>query len=152
MSRSSGCLRAAFSLLALALGAGGAAGASAQGQAIDVPSYRRLEAAEPMAAAGLGGVDYSANAPALAGLTLLATIPAPSAPRRGYLIQAQCTAGVTVALDDPDGASTPTLLVLAGAAAEGGQGGTLDMAGIPHTGRIRIYSSAPDCQMAARSW
>jgi len=151
MNRSASRLRAAFSLVALAFGTGAVA-APAQSQAIDVPSYRRLEAAEPMAAPDLGGTDFSANAPSLAGLTLLATIPAPIAPRRGYLIQAQCTAGLTLALDDQAGSTTPTLVVLAGAPVIGGHGGTLDMSGVPHTGRIRIFSSAANCQMAARSW
>ena len=145
-------LRAVFSLLAFALGNGWAGSGSAQSQVVEVPVYRHLKAAEPMAAAGAAGPDFSANAPSLAGLTLLATIPAPSAPRRGYLIQSQCTAGLTLALDDQAGGSPPTLVVLAGAPTNGGQGGSLDMAGIPHTGRIRIYSSAANCQIAARSW
>ena len=86
------------------------------------------------------------------GRRLLATIPVPAVPRLGYLIQANCTAGVTVVLDDQWGSLTPTILVLQGAIANGGQGGSLSMAGMPHTGRIRIYSSSSSCQMAARSW
>jgi hypothetical protein len=101
---------------------------------------------------GSAGSDFSTNAPSLSGLTLLATIPAPSSPRRGYLIQAQCTAGLAVVLDTDSGGSNPTVIVLAGAPVNGGQGGTLDMAGIPHTGKISIYSSAANCQMAARAW
>lgn len=105
-----------------------------------------------MTSPGKHGVDYSANPPSLAGLTLLVTIPAPSAPRLGYFIQAQCVAGLTVVLDDEAGSLTPTVIVLDGSSAEGGQGGSLDMTGISHTGRIRIYSSSESCQMAGRSW
>jgi len=129
------------------LGAG-----DAQAQAVDVPAYRQLGAGETMAAPGGNGTDYSANAPSLSGLTLLATIPAAAVPRRGYFVQAQCTAGLSVVFDDAAGTSSPTVLVLAGAAANGGQGGSVSMAGMPHTGRVRIYSSASGCQMAARSW
>jgi hypothetical protein len=126
--------------------------AGAQAKSVEVPNYRQLGAAEAMASPGQNGTDYSANAPSLAGLTLLATIPAPAAPRLGYLIQAQCTAGLTVVLDDAAGSLTPTVVVLQGAGSNGGQGGSLTMAGMPHTGRIRIYSTAANCQMAARSW
>ena len=105
-----------------------------------------------MAAPGNNGADASANAPSLSGLTLLATIPAAAQPRLGYLIQAQCTAGLTIALDDAAGALAPTILVLAGPSSNGGQGGSLSMSGMPHTGRIRIYSSSASCQMAARTW
>ena len=139
-------LRAAFLLAVLT------ASAAASAQTIDVPAYRQLGATETMAAPSGNGADYSANAPSLSGLTLLATIPAPPVPRRGYFIQAQCTAGLTVVFDDQAGALTPTAVVLAGAAAAGGQGGSVAMAGMPHTGRIRIYSSSGGCQMAARSW
>src|SRR6266702_8586313 len=126
--------------------------ASAQSKSIEIPAYRQLGAAEAMASPGQSGADYSANAGSLSGLTLLATIPAPSVPRLGGVIQAQCTAGLTVVLDDQGGSLAPTLIVLAGPAAGGGQGGSLDLAGMPHTGRIRIYSSAAGCQMAARAW
>jgi hypothetical protein len=126
--------------------------ASAQGKSVEVSAYRQLGASETMASPGANGSDASANAPSLAGLTLLATIPAPPGPRLGYLIQAQCTAGLTVVLDDQAGSLTPTVMVLAGAAANGGQGGSLSMSGLPHTGRIRIYSNSSSCQMAARSW
>jgi hypothetical protein len=142
-------LRAAFLLAALAT-SGGAA--RAQTQPVDVPNYRQLGAQETMAAPGGNGTDYSANAPSLAGLTLLATLAAPSIPRRGYFIQAQCTAGLTIAFDDQAATLTATVIILAGAAANGGQGGSVSMAGMPHTGRIRIYSTAAGCQMAARSW
>ncbi|HVH78383.1 MAG TPA: hypothetical protein VM782_03250, partial [Stellaceae bacterium] len=98
------------------------------------------------------GTDFSANAPPFSSLNLLATIPAPANARRGYFIQAQCTAGLTVVLDDAAGSQTPTVVVLAGSAANGGQGGSIDMNGIPHTGRIRIYSSSASCQLAARAW
>jgi len=126
--------------------------AVAQSRSIEVPAYRQLGASEAMASPGQSGADYSANAGSLSGLTLLATIPAPSVPRLGGVIQAQCTAGLTVALDDQGGSLSPTIIVLAGPAANGGQGGSLDLAGVPHTGRIRIYSSAAGCQMAARAW
>ena len=126
--------------------------APAQSKSVEVPNYRQLGAGEAMAAPGNNGSDYSANAPSLSGLTLLATIPAPSVPRLGYFIQAQCTAGVTVAFDDTTGSLSPTLVVLAGPSSNGGQGGSLSMNGMPHTGRIRIYSSASNCQIAARAW
>ncbi len=149
-------LRAAFVQAALVVAAslplGLSSNASAQTKSIEVPAYRQLGAAEAMASPGQSGADYSANAGSLSGLTLLATIPAPSVPRLGGVIQAQCTAGLTVVLDDQGGSLSPTLIVLAGPAASGGQGGSLDLAGMPHTGRIRIYSSAAGCQMAARAW
>jgi hypothetical protein len=141
------CLRAAFLPAMLIAGT-----ALAQSQSVEVPAYRQLGAEEAMVSPGQLGVDYSTNPPSLAGLTLLATIPAPSMPRLGYLVQAQCIAGLTVVLDDPGGSLTPTIVVLAGSAADGTQGGSLSMAGMPHTGRIRIYSSSSSCQMAARSW
>jgi hypothetical protein len=153
-------LRAAFLLAALAvtasvpigapLGLGG--GALAQAKSIEVPSYRQLGAGELMASPGQSGTDYSANAPSLSGLSLLTTIPAPAVPRLGYLIEAQCTAGLSVVLDDPIGSLPSTIIVLGGAAANGGQGGSLSMTAMPHTGRIRVYSSSSGCQMAARSW
>jgi hypothetical protein len=151
MIRSACRFNAAFSLLAFALVANVANG-PAQAENIDIPAYRALQAAEPMAAPGSTGSDFSANAPSLSGLTLLARIPAPSSPRRGYLIQAQCTAGLIVVFDKEAGGSNPTFIILAGAPVNGGQGGTLDMSGMPHTGKIEIYSSAADCQMAARVW
>jgi hypothetical protein len=125
---------------------------SAQAAQVEVPAYRALGAQETMASPSQSGTDYSANAPSLSGLTLLATIPAATQPRLGYLIQAQCTAGLTVALDDAAGALAPTIIVLAGPSTNGGQGGSLTMAGMPHTGRIRIYASSSSCQMAARVW
>lgn len=139
-------LRAAFLLAVLAVPG------SAKAQTVEVPAYRQLGASEAMAEPGRNGVDYSANAPSLSGLTLLATVPAPAVPRLGYFIEAQCTAGLTVVFDDADGSLTPTIVVLAGAASNGGQGGSLSMTGMLHTGRIRIYSSSAGCQMAARSW
>ncbi len=149
-------LRAAFVqaalVVAVSLPLGLSSNASAQSKSIEVPAYRQLGAAEAMASPGQSGADYSANAGSLSGLTLLATIPAPSVPRLGGVIQAQCTAGLIVVLDDQGGSLAPTLIVLAGPAAGGGQGGSLDLAGMPHTGRIRIYSSVAGCQMAARAW
>ena len=105
----------------------------------------------PIFPGGDSGADHSANAPSLSGLSLLATISGNTA-RQGFLVQAQCTAGLTVALDDDGGTLTSTIVVLAGAASAGGQGGSLTMAGMPHNGRIRIYSSSSSCQMAAREW
>ncbi len=148
--------RAAMSVAALAVGTSLSPclidSAAAQGKSVEVSAYRQLGASEMMASPGQNGGDYSANAPSLAGLTLLATISAPAASRLGYLIQAQCTEGLTVALDDAAGALAPTLVVLQGAGSNGDQGGSLNMAGMPHTGRIRIYSSSASCQMAARAW
>jgi hypothetical protein len=147
--------RAAFlTLLAAATGLGGALAinASAQTGSVEVPAYRAVGASEPMTAPGESGTDYSANPPSLAGLTLLATIPAPTKPRRGFLIQAQCAAGLDIALDDPNGATAPTVIILSGAGRDGGQGSSIDMSGVPHTGRIRIYSTDANCQVAARSW
>jgi len=97
------------------------------------------------------GVDYSTNAPSLSGLTLLATIPA-SSTRLGYFIQNQSTSSLTVVMDDQAGSLTATIVVLAGAASSGGQGGAIAMDGMPHSGRIRIYSSSAGVQMAARAW
>ncbi len=143
------CRRAAA--LATALAGAGPAFAVAAGT-VETPADRQMVASESMVSPAQSGSDYSTNPPSLAGLTLLATIPASNGPRSGYLIQAQCTAGLTVALDDQAGLSTPTLLVLQGAGTNGGEGGSLSMAGLPHSGRIRIYSSAANCQMAARAW
>ena len=148
-------LWAVFRLPALALMAALAAAgsASAESDGVEVPARRQLGASETMAPSGINGTDASANAPSLAGLSLLATIPAAISPRRGYLVQAQCAAGLTAVLDDQAGDGvTSTMIVLAGPATNGGQGGSLSMAGMPHSGRIRIYSSSASCQMAARSW
>jgi hypothetical protein len=145
------CLSAVLALTAiLALSATGTG--LAQSQSVEVPAYRQLGADEAMASPGQSGTDYSANGPSLAGLTLLTTIPATAVPRLGYFIQAQCAAGLTVVLDDPAAVLTPTMVVLAGPVSAGGEGGSLSMTGMPHTGRIRIYSSSASCQMAARSW
>ena len=148
MTRLSRRPRAAFFMAALLLVPAGFSDAAQ----IEVPAYRALGAAEAMASPAQSGSDYSANAPSLASLSLLATIPAATQPRLGYLIQAQCAAGLTLALDDAAGGLAPTLVVLAGPSTNGGQGGSLSMAGMPHTGRIRIYSSSSSCQMAARVW
>jgi hypothetical protein len=135
-------------IAALAL-LGSAAGGAALA-AVEVPQYRQLGAGETMAAPGTAGADYSANAPSLSGLVLLATIPAPAAPRAKVEIAANCTAGITVVLDDQSGALAPTIIPIAGPAANGGQGGSYTTTA--HTGRIRIYSSTASCQMAARAW
>lgn len=100
---------------------------------------------------GSNGVDYSANAPSFSGLTLLATIPA-NTNRLGYFIQAQGTAALTVVMDDQAGSLTPTVMLLSGAGSNDSQGASLSMSGMPHTGRIRIYSTSSDVQMAARAW
>src|SRR5262245_36639837 len=105
--------------------------AMAQSATIDVPQYRQLGAAEAMAPPGNSGTDFSANPPSLAGLTLLATIPAPKTVRRKVEIAANCSAGVTIVLDDPSGAGTATIIPLAGPVADGGQGGS--WTGTAHT-------------------
>jgi hypothetical protein len=152
MIRSRRGLGAAFFLPAVALAVSLYGGAEVKANPVEVPAYRALGASEAMTSPGQSGIDHSANPTSLSGLLLLATIPAPVAPRLGYFIQAQCVAGLTVVFDDTAGSLTPTFVVLTGAGTDGGQGGSLDMGGMPHTGRIRIYSSAATCQMAARSW
>jgi hypothetical protein len=110
--------------------------------------------ANPLAtqqAGGNTGVDYSASAPSLSGLTLLATIPANTS-RLGFFIQAQGTVQLTVAFDDAAGSLRPTIVVLASAASNGGEGGAIDMGGLPHTGRIRVFSTSSSVPMAARAW
>jgi hypothetical protein len=103
----------------------------------------------------ISGGDYSANAGSTGGLTLLATIPPvqPNGlPRQGYVIQNQSINNVTVSFDPACatcGAST--LFILAPAAAAGGQGGSIDFGGSPHSGQIRIYGSA-GAQVGARAW
>ena len=143
-------LAATLAAIAFVPGLGGRA--AAQSKSVEMPAYRALGASEMMSAPGHNGADYSANPPSLAGMTLLATIAPPSAPRLGYFIQAQCAAGLVVVFDDQPGSAAPTAVVLSGPAANGGQGGSLSMSGMPHTGRIRIYSSSAGCQMAARAW
>src|SRR5579864_2084401 len=143
------CQRVA--VLATVLAGIGLAFAAAAGT-VETPADRQMVASESMVSPAQSGSDYSVNPPSLAGLMLLATVPASNGPRSGYIIQAQCTAGLTVALDDATGLSAPTLVVLQGATTNGGEGGSLSMAGMPHSGRIRIYSSAAGCQMAARAW
>lgn len=134
---------AALALLGLA--ASGAALAE-----IEVPQYRQLGATESLAEPANPGADYSANPPSLAGLTLLTTIPAPASPRARVEIYANCTAGIDIVLDDSAGSQTPTIVPIAGPASNGQQGGSY--ATTAHTGRIRVYSSSPSCQMAARVW
>ena len=134
---------AVLALLGVALSGAALAG-------IEVPQYRQLGASETMAEPGNPGADYSANAPSLAGLTLLATIPSPAAPRQKVEIYANCTAGLAIVLDDQAGALAPTIVPIAGPASNGGQGGSYVTTA--HTGRIRIYSASPGCQMAARAW
>lgn len=103
---------------------------------------------------GQNGTDFSANSGSFAGITLLSTIPALTTGtyRRGVFIQAQCAAGLTIVLDDGTDTTPPTVIVLSGASFDGGQGSSLDLTGSPHTGRIRIYSVDPNCQMGARAW
>jgi len=146
--------RAGFLLAALVATAGfGLRGiAAAQSKGVEMPAYRALGASEVMASPGENGTDFSTHPPSLAGMTLLATIAAPPTPRLGFFIQAQCAAGLTVVFDDPSGSLAPTAVLLAGPASDGGQGASLSMTGMPHTGRIRIYSSSASCQMAARTW
>lgn len=107
-------------------------------------------AANVVSQLGSNGKDYSTNAPSLSGLTLLKTMQA-NADRLGYGIQAQCVAGLTVVFDDGSGQGQSIWLV-AGSGADGQQGGSIDWAAMPHTGRILIYSSNASCQYAARDW
>lgn len=100
---------------------------------------------------GSNGIDYSANAPSVSGLSLLATIPANTA-RLGYFIQNQSTSVLTVVMDDQAGSLTPTIVVLGAASSNGTQGSAIDMDGLPHSGRIRVYSTSAGVQMAARAW
>jgi hypothetical protein len=146
MIRRSSRLMAALFLLACA----DPLRATAQSAEIEVPQYRQLGASEAMASPANPGADFSNNPPSLSGLTLLATIPAPAAARRKVEVAANCAAGITIVLDDQAGASTPTIIPIAGPASDGGQGGSWTTTS--HTGRIRIYSSNANCQMAARSW
>lgn len=135
-------------LAALAL-LGTVAGGAALAE-IEVPQYRQLGAVEALVSPGNAGADYSANPPSLSGLILLATIPPPAAPRAKVEIDANCTAGITIVLDDAAGSLTPTIIPIAGPAANGGQGGAYVTTA--HTGRIRVYSASSGCQMAARVW
>src|SRR5947207_3672393 len=90
MSRLSRRRRAAFLLALLLPLAIAPLPVFGQTKTVEVPAYRALGASEAMSAPGNNGGDYSANAPSLSGLALLATIPAAAVPRLGYLIQAQC--------------------------------------------------------------
>jgi hypothetical protein len=151
--------RAAFLLPALAaVTVSGVA--FGQANMVDTPAYRRLEASEPMTPSGVIGTDYSANSPSLAGLTLLATVPSLHAGqvRRGYFIEAACAAGLVVAFDDGVDTGTNctpgicTAKPIDGGGIDGMQGGAVTWSAMPHTGRIRIYSTDANCQMAARAW
>jgi hypothetical protein len=117
-----------------------------------------------VAPAGAFGTDYSVNPQSLAGLNLLGFIPVQAAntTRRGYIVQAQdssanCSVngganGLIVALDDGGvSSSSLTVLTLSYASAKGGQGGSITMPGIPHTGRIRFYGTS-GCQVGAHAW
>src|SRR5260370_41218361 len=99
-----GRLRAAFLLVALGIAASPSLHlvtiAAAQGKSVEVPAYRALGAGEAMTSPGQNGADYSASAPSLAGLTLLATIPAPSTPRLRYFVEAQGPGGGAGGLDE----------------------------------------------------
>lgn len=99
--------------------------------------------------AGSTGTTYSANAPALEA-NLLATIPA-DAFRISYFVQNQDVTDLQVVFDDGTG-SNVSIVVLGAAAAAGGGGGSCGMPGMPHTGRIRIFSSSATAKMSARAW
>lgn len=117
-----------------------------------VPAYQPIRGTELMTPPGSAGTDYSANQPTLDGLTLLNTIPDEIVkPRRGYVIQAQCLAGMVIVFDTSAGGPF-TAFILSGGLGDGNQGASLDSSSMPHSGRIRIYSSNPSCQFAARTW
>lgn len=103
----------------------------------------------PVIMAGSIGVDHSANAPATPA-NLLLTIAANPA-RLGYLIQNQDTVSITVVLDDGAGGQL-SKVILQGAPAAGGQGGSLDYTGAPCQGRIRVYSSSAASPVMAREF
>ena len=113
----------------------------------------------PIQFQGNTNIDSSANLPSLAGLNLLGTLAANPA-RKGFVVQAQDSAadcggsgglanGLPVVFDDAG--SNTTVLIVAYAAAKGGQGGSVSWGGMPHTGRIRYYGTA-GCQVGAAQW
>jgi hypothetical protein len=107
------------------------------------------------------GSDASSSPPSLSGLNLLGTLFA-NAARVGYLVQVQDTAtdcapasgvginGIVVAFDDGNG-NNLLIGTLGFALTQGGQGGSFDMAGMPHAGRIRVYGKS-GCQVALHQW
>lgn len=109
--------------------------------------------------AGANNTDASSASPSLAGLNLLGTLAATPG-RRGFIVQAQDSAancstgggaqGLIAAFDDGAG-GTVTVLSIGYTAAKGGQGGSISMDGMPHTGRIRYYGTA-GCQVGAAQW
>lgn len=128
----------------------GATLAWADTASVKVPTNRLLEATEPMAAPGNSGIDGSVNPPSLGGLTLLKTIAAPTTPRSRIEIMPSCTEGASVVVDDQAAALTATIYPISGPATAGGQGG--EWVTSTHTGRIRVYSSNANCQVAIRVW
>jgi len=93
--------------------------------------------------AGVGS-EYGASAPGV-GYTLLSTIPAGR--RHGYVIQAQCTAGLLVSFEEA--LSGPSYLSLAGPSVAGGHGGSVSMSGIPYDGVIKVFSTDAACRHTA---
>lgn len=96
---------------------------------------------------GTTGTDETANRASTSGYTLLQTIPAATNLRYGLLIQAQCTAGLLIALNDAAGGVT--YLALGGAPASQGQGGSLNLRDMPYSGAIGIWSTNAACVYGA---
>ena len=97
------------------------------------------------AAAG-DGTDWSWNAPSVAGMTLIGTIP--ESLSRAYVeVMVNCAAGAIVAVDDAKGKTAPTYYPIAGNSGQGGSWSSRH-----HTGRVRIFSVSPTCQIAGREW
>lgn len=83
--------------------------------------------------------DYSANPGSVAGLTLLATVPA-TASRVAVEVQNQSAGTITVVRDDGTGAAgTVSMILLAGAGA-GAQGG--GWSSTTFKGRLLVYGTA----------
>ncbi len=111
------------------------------------PSDQPVLASGDYARKGITGIDESANKASTAGMTSLQTIPAATNLRYGLLIQAQCTAGLLVALSDTAGG--PTYISLGAAPAAGGQGGSLNLRDLPYSGAIVIWSTSASCVYGA---
>ncbi|HZT90287.1 MAG TPA: hypothetical protein VFA12_20270 [Stellaceae bacterium] len=118
-----------------------------------VASVANAAAVQPEYASGINGSDYSVNPPSLSGLTLLTTIPAAGGHRLGYLIVVSSSVAYYVTLDDGTDTGTNctpgkcTILPLG----LNGIGSWMDMAGMPHTGRIRVFGTAGSF-VGAHSW
>ena len=144
---------AAIAMLGMAgLGIVAAVAADYPDTAGSLPAGRKTIGVASEAPYNRAGEEFGNSAPG-GGYTLLATIPAATRARLAYLIQAQCTAGVLVSFEDATlgsgGGNAPAYFSLAGPAAAGGQGGSLDMAGAPYSGAIKVFSSDAACRYAA---